>query len=134
MRSRGEEGATARERDLIEAGLSEPAGGGLGLWGLCQRRWVRDGASAETGEAFCGLNAASVSDCGSWIVLGDAVMSLADAAVATHRIGPVPTDAASLADVIGQHGASGLQNWWGLKTCRPRRRGAATPAVAERRA
>ena len=56
------EGATARERDLIEAGLSEPAGGGLGLWGLCQRRWVRDGALAETGDAFCGLNAASVSE------------------------------------------------------------------------
>src|SRR5215813_12675867 len=87
VRSRGKEGATARERDLIEAGLSEPARGGLGLWGLCQRRWVRDSASAETGDAFCGLNAASVSDWGSWIVLGDAVKSLADAAVAPHRIG-----------------------------------------------
>jgi len=108
VRSRGEEGATARERDLIEAGLSEPAGGGFGLWGLCQRRWVRDGALAETGDAFCGLNAASVSDCGSWIVMGDAVKSLADAAVAPHRIGPMPTNAASLAGVIGQHGASGL--------------------------
>ena len=108
MRSRGEEGAAARERDLIEAGLSEPAGGGLGLWGLCQRRWVRDGALAETGDAFCGLNAGSVSDCGSWIVLGGAVMSLADAAVAPHRIGPIPTNAVSLAGVIGQHGASGL--------------------------
>ena len=34
MRSRGDDGATGRARDLIEAGLNEPADA-AGLWDLC---------------------------------------------------------------------------------------------------
>ncbi len=44
MRSREEEDVDYKKRDLIEAGLSEPAGWRGRLWGLCVRRRVREAA------------------------------------------------------------------------------------------
>src|SRR5665809_116339 len=55
VRSRGTEGEGGRDRDLIEAGLSEPAGWRAGLWGLCLRHSVRDRPSAEAREDVDGL-------------------------------------------------------------------------------
>src|SRR4026208_1072229 len=50
VRSRGKKGAGRTERDLIEAGLSEPAGWRGRLWGLGQRSVVRDPALAESDD------------------------------------------------------------------------------------
>src|SRR5207253_10099646 len=42
VRSRDTGVGRRRDRDLIEAGLSEPAGWGVGLWGLCRWQLVRE--------------------------------------------------------------------------------------------
>src|SRR5215471_2827008 len=52
VRSRDAIVGRARRRDLIEAGLSEPAGWRRGLWGLCCRRLGRDTRSAVRRAAF----------------------------------------------------------------------------------
>ena len=100
VRSRNEERAIGRTRDLIEAGLSEPAGWRARLWGLCLWRWVREGVAAEMGGALGGLSATRVSDCGSRIAMGDAAMRSVEAVVALHRVGMMPANAASLAGVV----------------------------------
>ena len=64
MRSRGKKGAGRTERDLIEAGLSEPAGWRGRLWGLCQRSVVRDPALAESDDDLGRLIVNGGGDCG----------------------------------------------------------------------
>ena len=87
MRSRDEEVSSGTRRDLIEAGLSEPAGWRARLWGLCLRRPVRDGTAAEVGEDLDGLSVEDGGDCGRLIDAVDAVMGLAGAIAAHHRAG-----------------------------------------------
>src|SRR5216683_1308765 len=50
VRSRDAAAEGRRDRDLIEAGLSEPAGWRARLWGLCVWRRLRDAASVEAGD------------------------------------------------------------------------------------
>ena len=63
VRSRGTDDVDGPKRDLIEAGLSEPAGWRARLWGLCLRRSVRDPASGEARNDLGGLIAMSEDDC-----------------------------------------------------------------------
>ena len=63
-------------RDLIEAGLSEPAGWRNGLWGLCCRHLAREAAACDR-VAWCAVT--RVGDGDGWrpdvVVLGAAVPS-----------------------------------------------------------
>jgi len=108
VRSRDEDMAIGGGRDLIEAGLNEPAGWRAQLWGLCLRRPVRDGAAAEMGDDFDGLSVEAGGDCGRLIDGVDAVMGSTGAIVVQHRPGPTSANATPCAGVIGgRHRESG---------------------------
>ena len=64
MRSRGAGRGAGRDRDLIEAGLSEAARWGAALWGLCLRPAVRDTRSAAPRKGLGRL--AESGEAGSW--------------------------------------------------------------------
>lgn len=74
----------AAGRDLIEAGLNEPAGWRAQLWGLCLRQPVRD---QRWGDDLDGLSVEAGDDCGRLIDAVDAVMRSTGAIVVQHRPG-----------------------------------------------
>ncbi len=114
VRSRGAGGEGRPSRDLIEAGLSEPAGWRARLWRLCLRRRVRGAPSAETGEHLDGLIAIGEGDCGRQIRVGNVALDAATALLAQLRIRAVPANATI------RTGATGV---------RRRMSGAAEPSV-----
>src|ERR1700730_8854150 len=71
VRSRGAGGEGRPSRDLIEAGLSEPAGWRARLWRLCLRRLVQGAPSAEAGDHLDGLIAIGEGDCSRQIRAGN---------------------------------------------------------------
>lgn len=107
MRSRGQVVDAAGDRDLIEAGLSEPAGWRVWLWGLCRRRLIRDARSAVRRVAFDRPIAIGGSAC-EWLKEAGMVASSAiRAAAAANRMAAVLTDEAIPTGVAGVRGEYG---------------------------
>lgn len=74
------------QRDLIEAGLSEPAGWRARLWGLCLRRSVRETRSGEARDDLGRVITIGEHDCGRQIHAENAVLIATAANPAQHRI------------------------------------------------
>ena len=107
MRSRGTGGQGKRERDLTEAGLSEPADGGRGLWGLCRRRLVRDARSAAGYEVIDRSTTIGGNGC-AWLEAGGTVTWRAiRVAAAVDQVTAVLTDEAIPAGVTSVRGEYG---------------------------
>src|SRR5437868_14501529 len=98
--------------DLIEAGLSEPAGWRARLWGLC-RRLVREPPPAEAGDDLGRLMASGGGDCGRQIRVGEVVLPVIAANPMTCRIGALTANGMISAGAIGvrwrKSGAAGWQ-------------------------
>ena len=101
MRSRGTGVGRRRDRDLIEAGLSEPAGRRARLWGLCRWRLVRVPPLAEAGDDVGRLIASRGGDCGRQSRAGEVVLPVIAANPATCRIGALTANATVPAGAIG---------------------------------
>ena len=96
MRSRDEEGGDRKPRDLIEAGLSEPAGWRVLLWGLCLWRRVRGARSAEARQDLDGRSVIGGVDGSRQIDAGNVVLGSTAAMVRQCRIAAVPANATYL--------------------------------------
>jgi hypothetical protein len=101
VRSRGAGGEGRPSRDLIEAGLSEPAGWRARLWRLCLRRLVQGAPSAEAGDHLDGLIAIGEGDCSRQIRAGNVDLGPAAALPAQRWIGAASVNAPILAGAIG---------------------------------
>ena len=101
MRSRGTGVGRRCDRDLIEAGLSEPAGWRAGLWGLCRWRLVRVRPSAEAGDDLGRLMASGGGDCGRRSRAGEVVLPVIAANPATCRIEALTANGTVPAGAIG---------------------------------
>src|SRR6202162_4305764 len=105
VRSRSTGVGRRRDRDLIEAGLREPAGWRARLWGLCRWRLVRVPPSAEAGDDLGHLIASGGGDCGRQRRAGKVVLPVISANPATCRIGALTANATVPAGAIGVR-------WW----------------------
>src|SRR5437899_7109374 len=100
VRSRGTGVGRRRDRELIEAGLSEPTGWRARLWGLCRWRLVRVLPSAEAGDDLGHLMASGGGDCGRQIRAAEVVPVLASNP-ATCGIGALTANGTVPAGAIG---------------------------------
>src|SRR5207237_6996173 len=111
VRSRGTGVGRRRDRDLIEAGLSEPAGWRARLWGLC-RQLVREPPSAEAGDDLGRLMASGGGECGRQIRVGEVVLPVIAANPVTCRIGALTANGMVPAGAIGvRWRKSGTAGW-----------------------
>ena len=94
-------GGDRQGRDLIEAGLSEPAGWRVLLWGLCLWRRVRGARSAEARQDLDGRSVIGGVDGSRQIDAGNVVLGSTAAMVRQCRIAAVPANATLLASAIG---------------------------------
>ena len=101
VRSRGTGVGRRHDRDLIEAGLSEPAGWRARLWGLCLRRSVGDPASGEARNDLGGLIAMSEDDCERQLRAGDVVLAPMPANPVPGRLGAASGNGTIPANAIG---------------------------------
>ena len=101
MRSRGTGVGRRRDRDLIEAGLSEPAGWRARLWGFYRWRLVRVPPSAEAGDDLGHLIASGGGDCGRQRRAGEVVLPVIAANPAICRIGALTANGTVPAGAIG---------------------------------
>ena len=92
MRSRQLNGRDGTQRDVIEAGLNEPAGWRARLWGLCLRRSVRDPASGEARNDLGRLIAMSEDDSERQVRAGDVVLTAMPASPVPLQIGAASTN------------------------------------------
>jgi len=99
-------------RDLIEAGLSEPAGWRARLWGLCLRRPVRDRPPEKPGDDLGRLIASGGGDCGRRIRAAAVVVPTIAANPAARLIGALMVNALIPAGAIGaRRRKSGVSGW-----------------------
>ena len=101
VRSRGAGVGRRRDRDLIEAGLSEPAGWRARLWGSYRGRLVREPPSAEAGDDLGRLIAIGGGDCGRRNRTGEVVLPVIAADPATCRIEALTANGMVPAGAIG---------------------------------
>jgi len=101
VRSRDTGVGRRRDRDLIEAGLSEPAGWRVGLWGLCRWQLVREPPSAQADDDLGRLMASGGGDCGRQIHAGEVVLPVIAANPAICRIEALMASGTVPAGVIG---------------------------------
>jgi hypothetical protein len=101
VRSRDAGMGRGRDRDLIEAGLSEPAEWRSQLWGLCLRGPVREPPSAEAGADLGHRIASGRGDCGRQRRAWEMVLLVIAADPTTCRIGALTANATVPAGAIG---------------------------------
>ena len=101
VRSRDTGVGRRRDRDLIEAGLSEPAGWRSRLWGLCRCRLVREPPSPVLGGNLGRLMGSGGGDCGRQSRAATVVLIAVAANPATCRIGALTTNGTVPAGAIG---------------------------------
>ena len=101
MRSRDTGVGRRRNRDLIEAGLSDPARWRGRLWGLCLWRPVRDPASGEAREALGRLVAIDEDGWGRWIDAKGVELTATGGVPAQCRFGAAATNETIPASAIG---------------------------------
>ncbi len=101
MRSRGSNGKAGPGRDLIEAGLSEAAGWGNGLWGLWLRQLAREADAIEPKVGCRGSAMAGDGGYGRRIRAPAGPGAAPIAIVAWRRIDTGPFEQSALASAWG---------------------------------